>query len=154
MNPNEVSPTRVMVDLPAVHESVRLGRRMVRLFGRAFLFEDKEVDGLMLVASELLANAVDHGGGGGAMKVADLTGDVRMGIELSWNGQAWTMLVEDGGAGDLQEAQDSLTREPCDILEALESERGRGIFLVKEMGCSLTVQQGERGLVFVAKKTL
>ena len=154
MNPRDANPTILAIDLPAVHLSVRMGRRLVQTFAQTAEIADKEIDCLMLVASELLANAADHGGGGGAMLVEDLAKDVRMGLKLSWDGATWTLSVEDGGAGDLAEAQASIESEPVDVLAALESERGRGLFLVRDMCDRLEVHQGEYGLVFVAEKTL
>jgi anti-sigma regulatory factor (Ser/Thr protein kinase) len=126
----------------------------VQSFARTVEIEDREIDCLMLVASELMANAVDHGGGGGAMQVEDLASDMRMTLAMCWDGKSWTLSVEDGGGGDLAEAEAQLGKEQVDILEALEDERGRGLFLIKDMSDSFEVRQGVRGLIFEAKKAL
>lgn len=142
------------VDLPAVHMSVRMGRRLVQTFARTAEIADAEIDCLMLVASELMANAVDHGGGGGAMEAKDLTEDIRMALAMTFDGKTWTLSVEDHGTGDLADAQQCLTREPGTALAELEAERGRGLFLVNDMADKLVIHQGERGLVFTATKSL
>ena len=126
----------------------------MQTFARTAEIPDGEIDTLMLVASELMANAVDHGGGGGAMEAKDLPGDVRMELCMSFDGKTWTLSVEDHGGGDLAEAQRCLTREPGTALAELEAERGRGLFLINDMADALTILQGARGLIFQATKSL
>ena len=108
----------------------------------------------LLVGLELMANAVDHGGGGGAMETKDLTEDVRMELRMSFDGKTWTLSVEDHGTGDLAEAEQCLTREPGSALAELEAERGRGLFLIHDMADELSIHRGDRGLVFTATKSL
>ncbi|MDG1498654.1 MAG: ATP-binding protein [Planctomycetota bacterium] len=149
-----MAPITMSVDLPAVHFSVLMGRRLVQSFARTAEIADSEIDCLMLVVSELLANAVDHGGGGGAMETKDLGEDVRMELRMSFDGMTWILSVEDQGAGDLAEAQQILARKPGDALAELEAERGRGLFLIHDMADELSVHRGVRGLVFSATKSL
>lgn len=150
----DTAPITMSVDLPAVHFSVRMGRRLVQSFARTAEIADSEIDCLLLVASELMANAVDHGGGGGAMETKDLTEDVRMELRMSFDGKTWTLSVEDHGTGDLAEAEQCLTREPGSALAELEAERGRGLFLIHDMADELSIHRGDRGLVFTATKSL
>ena len=147
-------PITMSVDLPAVHMSVRMGRRLVQTFARTAEIADAEIDNMMLVTSELLANAVDHGGGAGVMEVKDLPADIRMVLSMEWDGETWTLAVEDAGGGDLQAAQECLAREPGSALTELEAERGRGLFLINDISDELSIHQGELGLVFTATKRL
>ncbi len=141
----------VSLDLPCVHRAVRIGRRVVQTFARTDGLADDEIERLMLVTSELLANAVDHGGGHGAMSEEDLEADVRMGLRLILNGEGWQLEIEDTGGGDLAEASAILDES---ALPDLEDERGRGMFLVADMVDSFDVRAGNAGLIFVASKIL
>jgi anti-sigma regulatory factor (Ser/Thr protein kinase) len=151
MKQGDHQPSEVVLDLPAVHRAVRTGRRVVQTFARTEGFEDADIDCLILVVSELLANAVDHGGGGGAMDISDLEVDARMGLRLQFLEHGWILEVEDAGAGDEAEARKLIGSEANGDLDA---ERGRGLFLVREMVDLLDVHAGNRGLVFVATKSL
>lgn len=139
------------LDLPCVHRAVRTGRRVVQTFARTEGLPDEEIERLMLVTSELLANAVDHGGGMSAMTEEDLAGDVRMGLLLAIEEGGWRLEVEDSGGGSAAEAEELVARSQA---PDLEDERGRGLFLVREMVSELGVRPGESGLVFVAIKRL
>jgi anti-sigma regulatory factor (Ser/Thr protein kinase) len=57
------APQELRLDLPAVHSAARMARHLVRQFARAGGLVGSELDQLVLVADELLSNAVDHGGG-------------------------------------------------------------------------------------------
>ena len=138
------------LSLPSVHRTVRIGRRVVQAFARTDGWADEEIETLMLITSELLANAVDHGGGGGAMSEEDLAAEARMGLSLSVDEATWRMEIEDCGGGDVAEAQELITN--CSIGD-LEDERGRGLFLVREMVDELGVREGAAGLVFYVVKT-
>jgi len=143
------SHSEVRLDLPCVHKAVRTGRRVVQTFARTEGLADEEIERLMLVASELLANAVDHGGGEAAMTEEDLTSDVRMLLRLEVMEGGWRLEVEDAGGGDAAEAADLVARSAA---PDLEDERGRGLFLVREMVSELGVRAGEFGLIFFAIK--
>jgi anti-sigma regulatory factor (Ser/Thr protein kinase) len=135
------------LSLPCVHRAVRIGRRVVQAFARTDGWSDAEIEELMLITSELLANAVDHGGGDGAMSEEDLKAPVRMGLFLSARDTDWRLEIEDGGAGDVALAQSLIDNSS---LVDLEDERGRG--LVREMVDELGVRAGATGLVFFVAK--
>ena len=137
------------LSLPCVHRAVRIGRRVVQAFARTDGLSDAEIEELMLITSELLANAVDHGGGDGAMYEEDLKAPVRMGLFLSARDTDWRLEIEDGGAGDVALAQSLIDNSS---LVDLEDERGRGLFLVREMVDELGVRAGATGLVFFVAK--
>lgn len=142
-------PRELKLGLPSVHRTVRIGRRVVQAFARTDGWADEEIEALMLITSELLANAVDHGGGGGAMSEEDLASEARMGLSLSVDDAAWRMEIEDCGGGDVAEARELIAN--CSIGD-LEDERGRGLFLVREMVDELGVREGAEGLVFYVVK--
>lgn len=135
------------LELPCVHRAVRIGRRVAESFARTDGMADEAIEKLMLVVSELLANAVDHGGGKAAMTEADLDADVRMTMRLVLEDGGWRLEIEDQGGGDQVEAHGLI--ESANVMD-LEDERGRGLFLVREMVEDFDVRVGERGLVFFA----
>lgn len=139
------------LDLPAVHRAVRVARSTVRRFARLEGVGERDLDTLLLVLSELLANAVDHGGGGRAMQEEDGATPVRMRALVALGEASWSVSVTDEGGGDpgpLRALVES--DEPPD----LEDERGRGFFLMKELTDTLAVERSDdgRGLVVVATK--
>lgn len=142
-------PRELRLGLPSVHRTVRIGRRVVQAFARTDGWADEEIEALMLITSELLANAVDHGGGDGAMAEEDLADEARMGLFLTVDDKAWRMEIEDSGGGDVVEARELIAN--CSIGD-LEDERGRGLFLVREMVDELGVREGAKGLVFYVVK--
>ena len=145
------APRSLSLDLPCVHEAVREGRRGAEELARDAGLPEDEVERLMLVVSELLANAVDHGGGGGAFTIADLEGDVRMQVRLELDTKGWTLEVEDQGGGRVDTTTKLLEGADADDLD---DERGRGLFLVRELVSRVVVTQGERGLVLAARREL
>jgi len=76
-------PHELRLDLPAAHSAERMARAVLRQFARREGIPAREIETLEFVASELLANAVDHGGGGRAMEESDLKERVRMTLALS-----------------------------------------------------------------------
>jgi anti-sigma regulatory factor (Ser/Thr protein kinase) len=112
----------------------------------------KEIDTLEFVASELLSNAVDHGGGGRAREVEDRVGDVRMTLALAVRPDGWTMRVGDQGGGDPAEMA---ARIASDAEPDLEDERGRGFFLLAQMLDKIDVARTSdgRGLEFTAVRS-
>ncbi len=136
-------PRKLALELPATHAAVRQARSVVRSLARMCGLPDREVETLMLVVSELLGNAVDHGGGGGAMDEGDMTGSVRMALRLEFTGQSWSLEVDDQGGGDPAEVQELLT--PSGFPD-LEDERGRGFFLMAQMVDQMSVRRTEDGL--------
>jgi anti-sigma regulatory factor (Ser/Thr protein kinase) len=145
-------PHELRLDLPAAHSAQRIARSLVRLFARNEGVSAEEIERIEFIASELLANAVDHGGGERAMEEEDRPGDVRMSLRLYIRPDGWELEVGDQGGGRLEEVQELI--EPRELPD-LEDERGRGFFLLRSMLDSLTVARSEdgRGLVFRAVRT-
>jgi serine/threonine-protein kinase RsbW len=131
------------LDLPAAHVAARMARHLVRQFARSGGVSGSELDNLVLIADELLSNAVDHGGGNGSMEEADLERPVRMGLALALHREGWEIRVSDQGGADPVEI-DALVH-PTDLPD-LENERGRGFFLLAQMVDSLEVRRSEDGL--------
>lgn len=145
-------PHELKLDLPAAHSAERMARALLRQFAQREHVPRAEIDTIEFVASELLSNAVDHGGGQSAMEESDLEGRVRMSLVLAVRPDGWTMSVGDQGGGDpgAMQARLSAPDEPD-----LEDERGRGFFLLSQMLDSLNVArtQDGLGLEFVAVRT-
>lgn len=145
-------PHELRLDLPAAHSAQRIARSLVRLFARNEGVESGEIERIEFIASELLANAVDHGGGERAMEEEDRPGDVRMSLMLFIRPDGWELEVGDQGGGTLDEVQALIHPE---TVPDLEDERGRGFFLLRGMVDGLTVAKSEdgRGLVFRAVRS-
>lgn len=139
-------PIELRLDVPAAHSSERPARETLRKFARQSGVPKSEIDTLEFVASELLSNAVDHGGGGHAMEERDLLERVRMTLVVTIDRGAWQMQVGDQGGGDPAEVQ-RLIHD--DEVPDLEDERGRGFFLLKQMVDSLQVSRSPDGLGLV-----
>ena len=146
------APRDLHLDLPAAHSAGRMGRQVVRKFALEHGIPEEEIDTLELVASELLSNAVDHGGGGAALNEADLESDVRMQVCFTIFPDRWELRVADQGGGDPEDVASYLDDQS---LPDLEDERGRGFFLLVQMVDEVTVQHSEdgRGLEFFARKS-
>jgi len=153
MKHDAVPRYEMTLDLPAVHRGVRLARNVVRHFTRMWGMADGDVESLVLVVSELLANTIDHGGGGKAMTESDLDSDVRMKLSFEIGDETWTLRVSDQGGGDPVEVRRLI--EP-DGLPDLEDERGRGFFLLAQMVDRLEVERSPDGLglTLIATKAL
>jgi anti-sigma regulatory factor (Ser/Thr protein kinase) len=137
------------LDLPAAHSAQRMARMVLRQFARREAVSKPEIETLEFVASELLANAVDHGGGGRAMEESDLPGRVRMKLHVAVEVGGWKMQVTDEGGGDPKDVAPLLAQRE---MPDLEDERGRGFYLLSQMLDSLQVEKSSdgRGLVFTA----
>jgi anti-sigma regulatory factor (Ser/Thr protein kinase) len=137
------------LDLPAAHSAARMARQLVREFALRGGLDPGEVDNLLLVADELLSNAVDHGGGRAALDESDLQSKVTMQLVLVLRESGWVLDVADEGHGDPQEVDALL--HPAGLPD-LEDERGRGFFLISGLCQSLTVRRREdgKGLVITA----
>jgi anti-sigma regulatory factor (Ser/Thr protein kinase) len=135
------------LDLPAAHRGVRVARNVVRHFARLEGVADGEIEPLVLIVSELLANAVDHGSGGPAMTEHDLVGDPRMRLALVIDEREWRLAVTDEGGGDPERVQRALRSAQ---MPDLEDERGRGLFLMRQMVDGMEVDRSHdgRGLTF------
>lgn len=136
---------RLSLDLPAVHAAVRQARQAVRTFAKFDGMAGDECEHLTLVVAELLSNAVDHGGGGGAVELADQVDGVRMELDLELAIDHWAVVVRDEGEGDASQLAPKLDDEMPDLTD----DRGRGLFLLQAMVDELTVgpRPDRRGLV-------
>ncbi len=140
------------LDLPAAHKGVRVARNVVRHFARLQGVKDSEIESLVLVVSELLANAIDHGGGRAALTEGDLNGDPRMKLVFTLREDEWTLSVTDEGGGDPERVRALIAPGR---LPDLDDDRGRGLFLLAQMLDRLEVEKSPdgRGLTFhVAKR--
>lgn len=145
------APQELRLDLPAAHVAARMARHLVRQFARSGGVSGTELDNLVLIADELLSNAVDHGGGNGSMEEVELERPVRMGLALALDSGGWEIRVSDQGGGDPVEV-DALVHP--EGLPDLENERGRGFFLLAQMVDSLEVRRSDDGLglVLIARR--
>ena len=136
-------------DLPAAHRTVRVARNLARRFARMEGVNERDVDSMLLVLSELLANAVDHGGGEAAMEGS--ANGTRMRAVVQLDDDRWTVRVVDEGGGDPEAIRAVLE---SDGMPDLEDERGRGFFLMKELTDDLSVELSEsgRGLTILAMR--
>lgn len=135
------------LDLPAAHRGVRVARHVVRHFARLEGVRGAEIEQLVLIVSELLANAIDHGGGTPAMTEHELEGDPRMRLSLVVGELEWRLAVSDEGGGDPARVRHALRSAQ---LPDLEDERGRGLYLMRQMVDSMEVDRSAdgRGLTF------
>ncbi len=117
------------LNLPAAHRGVRIARSVVQRFSRMQGLPQTEADALVLVVSELLGNAIDHGGGEAAMTEEDLDGDIRMRLNFVMSADSYTLSVTDQGGGNAEEIGKLL--DTADFFD-LEDDRGRGLFLLKQ----------------------
>lgn len=136
----------LLLDQPAVHRGVRVARNVVRHFARLEGVKDVEVEKLVLIVSELLANAVDHGGSP-AMTEGELEGDPRMRLALVIGAHEWRLAVSDENGGDPARVSRAIRSAQ---LPDLEDERGRGLYLMRQMVDSMEVDRSPdgRGLTF------
>ena len=144
-------PHELRLDIPAAHSAERLARAVMRQFLQREGVPANAVDELEFVASELLSNAVDHGGGNAAMEESDAPPNVRVQFHLRVQPDGWEMRVSDQGGGDPERVQ-ALIEDPD--LPGPDDERGRGFFLLNSMLAALLVERSEdgKGLVFIAQK--
>lgn len=135
------------LDLPAAHRGVRVARNLVRHFARLEGVRDGEIEQLVLIVSELLANAVDHGQVRPAMTEQELERDARMRLVLVVGAQEWRLAVTDEGGGDAERLRHAIRSAQ---LPDLEDERGRGFYLMRQMVDSMEVDTSSdgRGLTF------
>ena len=140
----EEGPHELRLDMPATHSFGRMARQIVRQFALAEGLPAKEIETLEFVAGELLDNAVDHGGGGGARELTDLEGNVEMRLRLDLLDGGWAISVADQGGAEPGEVQALI--QPADGLPNLDDERGRGFFLLVGMVDELRVARSQDGL--------
>ncbi len=143
--------SEISLNQPATHRGVRVARNLFTRFARLEGMPAGDVDALALVLSELLANAIDHGGGGAALTEDDLSSDVRMRATLTIDGSHWMLSVTDQGGGDPDGVNETLAG---DCAFDIEDDRGRGLFLLKASVDALHAERSADGdgLTFHAKK--
>jgi len=146
-------PHRMSVDLPAAHRGVRVARNVLRRFARMQGLAPGDIDELLLVASELLANAIDHGGGGAALTEEELPAEIRMRLGFTITPHEWQLEVTDEGGGNVDEVRALVDPQG---LPDLEDDRGRGLFLMAQTVDHLGVVAGPdgKGLTFQVRKRL
>jgi anti-sigma regulatory factor (Ser/Thr protein kinase) len=147
------------LELPAAHSAVREARQAVRRFASSGGIRGRELETVVLVASELLSNAVDHGGGCSAMEAPEVSvapgapetaegtspaGCARMSIRLRLREGGWEMRVSDQGGGD-PGVLEALLRGSGEAPD-LADERGRGLFLLTSLVDEVRVQRSADGL--------
>ncbi len=145
MSDGEASERRyeLSLELPAAHRGVRIARNVLRSLARLWGLGDREIDDLLLVVSELLANGIDHGGGAAAMSEADLADDARVFLRFVIRAGEWSLSVTDRGGGDPDDVRRHIrTNGPPD----LDDERGRGLFLLATMVDRMEVERSPDGL--------
>ena len=130
------------LELPAVHSAGRLARHLMRPFAKSGGVAGSELDNLLLVLSELVSNAVDHGGGEGAVDEGTGTA-ARMRLSLCVDGGSWRLEVADQGGGDPDALRALISTNG---LPDLEDERGRGFFLIAQLVDDIRVERTEDGL--------
>jgi len=128
------------LELPAVHAAARLARHLIRPFAKSVGITGSELDHLVLVASELIGNAVDHGGGQAALDPGHHA--MRMILSLEASREGWILAVSDQGGGEPEALRELI--EPKGLPD-LEDERGRGFFLIQEMVDRITVERSADG---------
>jgi anti-sigma regulatory factor (Ser/Thr protein kinase) len=143
-------PDALELDLPAAHSAVRMARIVLRRFARLQGAPAREIETMEFVASELLANAIDHGGGNHAMEESD-AGSVRMSLAVDVQPSGWEIRVGDQGGGDPEELAPFLRR---DELPDLDNDRGRGFYLMAQMLQDMRVTRTSdgRGLLLIATR--
>lgn len=141
------------LEFPAVHASARAARGLVRHFAEQRGLGGTDLDSLILIADELMTNAVDHGGGRGALEESELERPVSMRVSVVLEHACWQVSVSDQGGGD-PELVDRLLHP--DGLPDLEDERGRGLYLMTLECDSVEVRRSDDllGLCLTARRAL
>ena len=138
-----LSTGELRLSVPAHHAAARMARARVRGCAEAAGMPVGELDRLEFVVGELLSNAVDHGGGEGAMDAEQWTSGARMHLWMKCGTEGWRLGVEDEGGGGPESLMPFLVE--TDELPNLEDERGRGFFLLRSYLDTLEVQGAKGG---------
>ena len=131
---------RIELELPAAHAYASVGRRVVTRLVEEHGLPERQQEVIALTASELLSNAVDHGGGDAAMEATETT--ARMGLCFELGESGWSLAVSDAGMGDAAQLTELLAGDP---LAALEDERGRGLMLLRDLVDEVEVRDNPAG---------
>lgn len=145
------TPDELRLTLPAAHSVEAKARAALRQHALDAALPEDELTLLEFVASELVSNAVDHGGGLGVREEADSTFGAQMHLRLRVAGGEWILSVADMGGGDPEVVRQHIASgEEPDV----EGFRGRGLYLLAQMLDRLEVERSRdgRGLQFTASK--
>ncbi len=134
-------PHALELDLPAAQSAVRMARAVLRRFARLEGAPAREIETMTFVASELLANAVDYGGGNRAMEEDEARG-VRMSLSAFVRRDGWEIRVGDQGGGDPAKLEPFLGGGD---LPDIDDERGRGFYLMAQMVQEMRVARTRDG---------
>jgi serine/threonine-protein kinase RsbW len=112
----------VLLDLPREADSVPAARRLLRCALSVLKVDDQSGDDLEIAISEACANVVRHASGAEKFEVRLDVGDDRCAIDV----------VDDGDGFDAEEMG---AQSP-----GADSERGRGLFLIKALSENVRMQ--------------
>jgi anti-sigma regulatory factor (Ser/Thr protein kinase) len=118
-------PEVVMLDQPFDAEGLYAVRAAVAAHADQLGIPDDQLVDLLIVAAELAANAIRHGGGGGRLRLW------RDGVELHCQ-------VSDHGAGIADVTVGTTPPKPTDT-------RGRGLWICRQLSDTFIVQRGDQG---------
>jgi len=117
-----VDDQTVEVSLPSELGYERVAMECSAAFAKMAGFDQQRVDDLKTAVSEACMNAIEHGNKGDP--------DARVVVTISYDGESFKVEVMDQGEGIVQ-----MPKEP-DIdqkIKKLETPRGLGLFLIKEL---------------------
>lgn len=121
------------LQLSSEHDSVRRAVDETRSFVGEHVEDDDLAYRIVLVVSEAVANAVEHGN--------EYDQDKQVRVELQWGDAAgMTIVVEDEGAGFDSSAASSM------LPEEVTREDGRGLFIIHEMADDVRYENEGRRL--------
>jgi len=149
----EEEGAHLRLEFVAAHALGRLARTELGAFASRQGLAARALETLEFVAGELIDNAIDHGGGGGAMEVGDVEPGVHVDAHLHVGSDRWVLTVSDP-RGELDPSLQGRIAEARKGTLDLLGERGRGLFLLAELVDVLDVsaREGGRGVVFRVEK--
>jgi anti-sigma regulatory factor (Ser/Thr protein kinase) len=126
---------RIDLSLPFGRKTVRSARKAIGVVAREWRFTDQACREIELCFSEALQNAMDHGSCG--------KGLVRILCKIT--DRSLKIVIEDPGAGegDIQALQAAFESE--EEVPQLENERGRGIYLIRKLMNSASMECLDQG---------
>ena len=149
----EEDGSHLRLEFVAAHAVGRRARTELREFGSQRGMTDRALETLEFVAGELIDNAIDHGGGGGAREVSDAQEGAQVDTHLHVAPDHWVLTVADSGGELDRELQDRMGESDGSAFDPL-GERGRGLFLLTTMVDAINVcaREGGRGVMFRVEK--
>lgn len=134
MHIEESSPERLHVIMPSRFEELDQIVDLSESFVGQHVTDEEFVYKIVLLATEAVTNAIEHG------NALDESKSVKM--EMAVQASVLLVSVEDEGPGfDLKSVKDPLQEEN------LLAEGGRGLFLIDEMADRVTYEHGGRRIV-------